>query len=260
VIEEWDLTATNLRRVQGRRYEVAVLPTGATEPHNRHLPYGQDVRHTTWVAREATARAWGQCERIVCLPALPFGVDCNLLDFPLAIHVSQAALDAVITDVAKSLLRHGIRKLVIINGHGGNSFTPLLRQLQCDLPMHLFVCNWWTVGADEYRRIFEKPDDHAGEMETSVALALHPQLVELEHAGAGEAAPFRFEALRRGWVQTSRRFSRLNDHCAAGDPYAASAEKGTTYLELVCGRIAAFLVELALADLDASFPHVPGGA
>ena len=260
MIEEWDLTATNLRRVRSRQYEVAVLPTGATEPHNRHLPYGQDVRHTTWVAREATARAWAQCPRVICLPTLPFGVDCNLLDFPLAIHVSQAAIDAVVTDVAKSLLRHGIRKLVIVNGHGGNSFAPLLRQLQCDLPMHMFVCNWWTVGSDEYRRIFEKPDDHAGEMETSVALALHPDLVELEHAGPGEPAPFRFEALRRGWVQTSRRFSRLNDHCAAGDPRAASAEKGRAYLELVCGRIAAFLEELALAPLDASFPHVPGPA
>ncbi len=257
MIEEWDLTATNLRRVREREYRVAVLPTAATEPHNRHLPYGQDLRHTTYVARECVRRAWGECEAVVCLPPLPFGVDCNLLDFPLAIHVSQAALDAVITDVAKSLTRHGIHKMVIINGHGGNSFTPLLRQLQCDLPVHLFSCNWWTVGSDEYGRIFEKPDDHAGEMETSVALALFPELVELEHAGPGEPAPFRFEALRRGWVQTSRRFSRLNDDCASGDPRGASADKGRSYLELVCARISAFLVDLARAPLDASFPQAP---
>jgi creatinine amidohydrolase len=255
MIEEWDLTATNLRRVRERAYEVAVLPTAAVEPHNLHLPYGQDLRHTTWVARECCRRAWAQCPAVVCLPPLPFGVDCNLMDFPLAMHVSQRAIDAVIADVAASLAHHGVHKLVIVNGHGGNAFTPLVRQLNCDLPLHVFACNWWTVGSDQYNTIFEKPDDHAGEMETSVALALFPELVELEHAKSGTAAPFRFEALRKGWVQTSRRFSRLNDHSAVGDPAAASAEKGRRYLELVCGRISPFLVELERTPVDASFPH-----
>lgn len=258
MIEEWDLTATNLRRVSARSYEVAVLPTAAIEPHNRHLPYGQDLRHTAHVARESCRRAWAVEPRVVCLPALPFGVDCNLLDFPLAIHVSQRTLDAAITDVAASLAHHGIRKLVVVNGHGGNSFAALARQLQHDLPIHVFVCNWWTVGADQYSAIFQRPDDHAGEMETSVALALFPDLVELEHAGSGEAAPFRFEALRRGWVHTSRRFARLNDHCAVGDPTAASAEKGRRYLELVIDRVAGFLVELARSPVDDSFPQEPG--
>jgi creatinine amidohydrolase len=257
VIEEWDLASTNLHRVSARSYEVAVLPTAAVEPHNRHLPYGQDMLHATHVAREACRRAWAECPKVVCLPPLPFGVDCNLLDFPLAIHVSQRTLDTVIGDVAASLVKHGIRKLVLVNGHGGNSFAPLLRQLQHDLPIHVFLCNWWTVGSDHYQRIFEKPDDHAGEMETSVALALHPELVEAEHAGSGEAAPFRFEALRKGWVQTSRRFARLNDHCAVGDPKAATAEKGRRYLELVIGRIAAFLADLARSPIDRSFPHSP---
>ena len=60
MIEEWDLTATNLSRVATRRFEVAVLPTAAVEPHNRHLPYGQDLRHATYVARESARRAWGK--------------------------------------------------------------------------------------------------------------------------------------------------------------------------------------------------------
>ena len=101
MIEEWDLTATNLHRVSMRSYDVAVLPTAATEPHNRHLPYGQDLRHTTHVAREACRRAWAEVPRIVYLPPLPFGVDCNLLDFPLAIHLSQRTLDAAVTDIAR---------------------------------------------------------------------------------------------------------------------------------------------------------------
>ncbi len=258
MIDEWDLSSTNLHRLSGRRIEVAVLPVGATEAHNRHLPEGQDVRATTHVARRCCAAAWAQEPAVICLPPLPYGVDCNLLGFPLTIHVSQAALDAVVRDILASLEHHGIRKTVILNGHGGNDFTPLVRQVQADRPIHVFVCNWWTVGQDRYAEIFSTPDDHAGEMETSVALALYPELVEPGVAGPGRPRPFRFEALERGWVQTSRDFTRLNDHCGVGDPARASAEKGQRYLDLVCERVTQFLVELARTPLDAQFPHVPG--
>jgi len=257
MIREWDLTETNLHRVARRRYEVAVLPVGAIEAHNRHLPEGQDTRHTTWVARRCCELAWPECESVICLPAVAYGVDCNLLAFPLTIHVSQATLDALLRDIIVSLHRHGIRKIVLINGHGGNDFMSLIRQIQSELPVHVFLCNWWTVGRDRYAEIFEAPDDHAGEFETSVALALYPELVERDVAGSGAARPFRFEALRQGWVRTSREFSRLNDHCAVGDPSRASAEKGRRYLELVCGRISRFLVELAQTPIDGHFPHVP---
>jgi creatinine amidohydrolase len=254
---EWDLSATNLHRLSQRRYEVAVLPVGATEAHNRHLPEGQDVLHTTHVARRCCEAAWKECEAVVCLPAIPYGVDCNLLAFPLSIHVSQATLDALVRDVIGSLHQHGLGKIVIINGHGGNDFVPLIRQIQADWPMHVFLCNWWTVGHDRYDEIFEAPDDHAGEFETSVALALYPELVELDVAGDGRARPFRFEALERGWVRTSREFSRLNDHCGVGDPSRASAEKGRRYLDLVCERISRFLVELVRSPIDEHFPQVP---
>ena len=257
MIEEWDLTRTNLHRISQRRYEVAVLPIGAVEAHNRHLPEGQDFLHTTHVAQESCRRAWQRCDSVICLPTLPYGVDCNQMAFPLAIHVSQAALDAMVREIIVSLRAHGLRKIVLLNGHGGNDFVPLVRQIQCDLDVHVFLCNWWTVGHDRYEEIFDRPDDHAGQFETSVALALYPDLVEPKVAGRGESRPFRFEALRKGWVRTSRNFARLNDHCAAGDPTGASAERGREYLEIVCRRISDFLVELAQAEIDEHFPHVP---
>lgn len=255
MIAEWDLVQTNLGRLRARRYEVAVLPTCAIEAHNFHLPEGQDFLHSTHVARTCAERAWPRCESVICLPAIPYGVDCNLLAFPLSIHVSQATLDAMLTDIVKSLLHHGIRKIVLVNGHGGNDFTPLIRQLQSDLGVHIFVCNWWTVGSDKYAEIFERPDDHAGELETSVAMHLFPHLVDNGPRGDGVAPPFRFEALRKGWVKTSRDFGRLNDHCAVGNPEAATAEKGRKYVDLVCERITDFLVDLAKSEIDAKFPH-----
>ena len=256
-INEWDLASTNLYRIYKRKYEVAVIPVGAIEPHNRHLPEGQDFLHTTYIARRCCELAWEKCKSVICLPTLPYGVECNLMAYPLAIHVSQARLDAMVREIIASLRTHGIRKIVIINGHGGNDFKPLVRQIQSDMDVYVFLCDWWKVGDDRYNDIFTKADDHAGQMETSVAMALYPELIEPDVAGDGRARPFKFEALQKGWVETSRDFARLNDHCAVGDPSGASADRGREHINLVCKRISRFLAELADSPIDEYFPHKP---
>lgn len=253
-IPEWDLKRVNLDRLGKHHYEVAVLPVGAVEAHNRHLPEGMDVIHSDYVAQTSCQQAWPSCQSVICLPPVPFGVDANLMAFPLTIHVSQKTLDAYITEIIQSLRKHGIRKVVIINGHGGNDFKPLVRQVQYDTDVHLFVCDWWKVGADVFDSMFGKGDDHAGALETSVAMEICPELVEPEKAGNGQVPPFRFEALQKGWVTTSRDFSKLNDHCAVSSDAAADAQKGRHYLSLVCERISHFLVELAQDEIDDAFP------
>ncbi len=255
MVDEWDLCDTNLKRISERDYKVAVLPVGATEAHNYHLPQGIDSRHAAYVARRCCSAAWQREPTIVCLPTLPYGVDCNLLGFPISIHVSQANLDGVVRDIITSLAKHGIRRTVILNGHGGNEFMPLVRQLQSDSGVYVFVCNWWQVGQDKYGEIFDEADDHGGEMETSVALAICQESVEMKQAGSGQTRPFALEALRRGWVRTSRDFSRATFDCAVGDPSKATANKGALYLDLVCERVTEFLVDLARADDDELFPH-----
>jgi creatinine amidohydrolase len=256
MIREWELASTNLRRLRRRKYEVAVIPVGATEAHNLHLPEGQDLFMVDAIARESCRLAWRKRPRVICLPAVPYGVDCNLMDFPLTMHVRQATLDALLRDLIESLRRHGIRKVVIFNGHGGNDFLPFVRQVQCDLDVHVFLCNVWEVGRDQFKRIFAAPDDHGGEMETSLALELWPDLVEMGHARNAQARPYRLEALTRGWVRTSRTFSRLNAFCAVGDPLAANAAKGKEYFDLTCRRLGGFLAELAAARIDRKFPQV----
>lgn len=250
----WDLIKANLVRLQNNDYEVAVLPVGAVEAHNRHLPEGMDVIHSEFIARESCRRAWPKCKSVICLPAVPYGVDANLMAFPLTIHVPQHILDAYLTEVICSIRHHGIRKILIINGHGGNDFKPLIRQIQFEMDVHLFLSDWWKVGADVQEDMFGKGDDHAGSLETSVALAICPELVELEKAGPGQCLPFRFEALRQGWVATSRDFSRINDHCAVSSDMPPSAEKGRKYISLVCERLSNFLVELACSEIDEAFP------
>jgi len=255
MIEEWNLLQTNLGRIRQRKYEVALIPVGATEAHNLHLPEGQDILQALSIAERACRKAWQITPSILCLPGIPYGVDCNLAAFPFSIHVSQNTLDQLLGDIVFSLNQHGIRKVVLLNSHGGNDFIPFVREIQSECDSHVFLCDWWKMALDHYDQIFTHPDNHAGEMETSVGLALHPQWIEMDQARDGYAKPFLFEALERGWIKTSRDFSRLNDHCAVGYPGEATAAKGEQYLEIVVERLSSFLIELARAPITSDFPH-----
>lgn len=255
MIHEWDLASTNLGRTKARGYEVAVLPMATTEPHNFHLPYGTDTIETDHIARRCCAEAAQRGARVACLPTMPYGVDCNLVGFPMVVSVSQATLDTMAREIIASLAAGGVRKFLLLNGHGGNSFTAFVRQVQCDLGVHVFLCNWYEVAGDQYSQVFSRPDSHAGEMETSMMLHIAPDLVELASAGDGKARPFRFEALEKGWVKTSRAFPKLNDHCAVGDPAAASADKGKRFVDVICNRITNFICELSNSKIDEFFPQ-----
>ena len=126
----WLLEELNFSFVRQERTlcDVAVLPMGATEPHNFHLPYGNDFLTTRRVGEQICEEAYRRGANVLLLPTIPFGVDSNLLKFPLTIHVSLKSLELVLRDVIRSLECHGIHKLVLLNGHGGNELKPLLRE------------------------------------------------------------------------------------------------------------------------------------
>jgi creatinine amidohydrolase len=252
----WLLEELNLGRVRQDRNlpQVAMLPMGATEPHNYHLPYGNDFLTTRRVGERVCEAAHQRGAKVLLLPTIPFGVDSNLLKFPLTIHVSLKSLEALLGDVIRSLECHGIHKLVLLNGHGGNELKPLLREWYGQTKVFVTVVDWWKVGSDRYAEIFSKPDDHAGEMETSVALALYPELVELDKASDGAKRASRFEAIRRGWASITRPWHLLTESSGVGDPREATREKGEKYLQLVTERLAQFLVELSAAEMDETFP------
>lgn len=254
-VREWRLDELTLKAVRERRFEVAVLPIGATEPHNLHIPYGSDAFHGERIADLCCEAAHKLGARVVLLPTIPYGVDSNQLEFPLAIHVGQPALDAVVAEIVRSLEHHGVLKLVIFNSHGGNSFKPLLRELYGKTKVFLALVDWWTVGSDRVKEIFERMGDHADEMETSVGLALFGDLIHLPDADDGAVRPSRFEAVNRGWAQITRPWHLLTKNAGVGDPRAATADKGRRYIEIVVERVARFLKELSDAKMDATFPY-----
>lgn len=251
----WHLAQQNYKTVREAHYEVAILPIGSCEPHNFHLPYGTDTLQSDGIANLVCESAAAQGARVVKLPCIPYGVQSNMLELPLAINVYPSTFFALLKDIVDSLENSGIRKLLILNGHGGNDFLkPFVREMMGKSEVFIAVCDWWKVGSDVYDEVFEVRDDHAGEMETSVILKMAPELVDLKNASDGATKKTQFEAINKGYVSISRQWDLLTESTGTADPRAATAEKGEKYLEIITQRLAQFVVELSAAKKDDKFP------
>jgi creatinine amidohydrolase len=259
-MKPWILAETNYGFVKQQNFEVAVLPLGATEPHNLHLPYGTDLFEGTIVGEKICEAAYQQGARVILLPTIPYGTETNMRQFPLAINLNPSTLNLVIGDIVESLVNSGIRKIVLLNSHGGNDFKPVLRELAGKSTAHLFLCNWYQVISDLAPEIFEHRDDHAGEMETSFGLAFFPDLVQRDEQGkltadAGAVRQTKFEALNRGWVSISRPWHLLTTNSGSGNPHSATADKGGQMMDLIVERLSSFLIELSNEPLSDRFPY-----
>src|SRR4051794_5008823 len=152
--------------IRGERWQAAVLPFGATEPHNLHMPYGTDTFQVNVLGERACERAHAAGAKVLLLPAMPYGVNTNHLQIPggLACSVTPTTLLKFLADIVDSLERQGVKKLVLLNGHGGNELKPLTRELHHRTSVFLCVCDWYRMAADTLPALFEKPGEHADEM------------------------------------------------------------------------------------------------
>lgn len=247
------LAETNWKSVKESNFKVAVLPWGATEAHNYHLPYATDNFEAEFVATESSRKAFEKNKSIIVLPCIPFGVNTGQMDIKLCMNMNPSTQYAVLKDIVDVLLRHQIHKLVILNAHGGNSFKNMIREMSVDHP-DMFLCSidWWKIGdANQY---FDEPGDHAGELETSVMMHLHPHLViPVEEAGPGKEKKFKIKGFNDGWVTSQRQWSKVTTDTGVGNPKLSSAEKGKAFLEMATNEISRFLVELAETEVDALY-------
>lgn len=232
---------------------IAVLPIGAIEQHGPHLPMSVDTTTVDAVARRLAAALPGDSP-VLFLPTQAICKSDEHIDFPGTLTLSAETLIRVLCEIGASVARAGVRKMVLLNGHGGNIAVMdiVARQLRIDHQMMVFCVNWFGFGTpdDLYSQIERTHGIHAGDMETSVMLALDPANVDMtraqdfhsrgqdlaegfQHLGLGRAA-------RPGW-QTQD----LNPAGACGEAHLASADKGRATLDHAVAR----LVE-AMAEID----------
>lgn len=231
------LTHLNGYAYKTLRFDKAVLPVGSTEYHGDHLPYGTDALVAERLAEEVA----GRVEGLLVLPTLPLGMSLHYASFPISLSLTTGTLITVLKEIFSSLLRHGILKLLIINGHDGNiaAIEAASREFRVDHPeMRIAVLEaWWETAT----RLL--PDDtfevmgglgHGGEGETSMMLAVEPELVDMSKAkGTVPDLP--------AHVQVKWLFEEITPYGATGDPRKASGEKGVRMRDALVDLLISFI-------------------
>lgn len=242
------LAETNWKAVKPVEFQVAVLPWGATEAHNYHLPYGTDNILAELIAAESAGIATGRGGRIIVLPTVPFGVNTGQPDVKLDLNLNPSTQLMILKDLITVLNRQGILKLVILNSHGGNDFKQMIRELNLLFPDMLIIqCNWFKIPGVEL--FFHDLGEHAGENETSLIQYLRPDLVlPLSEAGDGSARVFSVKALNQGWAWAERSWTKVTRDTGIGNPALATAEKGEAFFKFISEKVGEFLYELAVTD------------
>jgi creatinine amidohydrolase/Fe(II)-dependent formamide hydrolase-like protein len=235
-----------------KKMDVALLPVGSVEQHGPHLPLDTDAFDADYLARRV-AEACSDPKPLV-LPLISYGVSYHHADFTGTISISNDTLARVIYEIGMSVSHNGIRKLVIINGHGGNSPALNYAAQMINRDARIFVCvdTGETSDVDIYK-IVETPNDvHAGEIETSTGLAARPGLVQMDQAKK-QIPKFSSGYLdftsKRGvlWYAYTRKISTSG---VMGDPTKASAAKGEKIWEIMIAHLVSFVEDLKRLTLD----------
>src|SRR5262245_22674895 len=237
-----DMTAPLLRQVP-RDKTLVLLPIAACEQHSLHLPTITDTVLVTAVADDVEASL---PDSVLQLPTLWLGASHHHLRFSATLSVSVDTHVDLLAGIVEPLLEDGYPRLLILNGHGGNIDTMqvALRRLQPRWRERvLAAASYWDLAAKELAALAEGPRKnmgHACEFETSMMLALRPELVRRE---AIRDDPPRDNATLRGLFLAEDMFQRT-DHGCVGYPELASAEKGRRFLDAAIERTSEVVREL----------------
>ena len=244
------LAETTWKTIKDRKIELAVLPWGATEAHNLHLPFATDNILTEKIAIESAQIAHEKGAKVVVLPTIPFGVNTGQMDIRLNINMNPGTQFAILNDITDVLNRHEIFKFMILNGHGGNDFKQIIRELGLKYPkMFICGCNWYQ--SFENSEFFENSGGHADEMETSLMQFLSPELIlPLNEAGKGKGKKFKIQALNEKWAWAERKWSQVTSDTGIGDPSKSTPEKGEKCFNEIVGKIGKLMIELSDADIN----------
>jgi creatinine amidohydrolase/Fe(II)-dependent formamide hydrolase-like protein len=243
-----------------RAAEIALLPVGSTEQHGPHLPLDTDSFDAEYLAIEAAQRV--SRPRPLVLPTIPYGVAYHHMDFPGTLAVSPDVLSRLVVEVGMAAARHGITKLVIVNGHGGN--VPALRYAAqiVNRDARIFTCVDSGETSDaEVQELIETPNDvHSGESETSTSLATRPHLVRIDRMrrSVPSFASRYLDFTERNSVEWYGRTAGFSESGVLGDPTRASREKGEKLWAIMIHHMVAFLEDLKRLRLDELRHHRQG--
>lgn len=231
----WDrLTTKQFREWVLGRVDTAVLAVGSIEAHGLHCPLGADNMTPWYLAGEMEKR---HPERILVLPAIPYGHTPDLVNWPGTVSIPTEAFSRYISAVGCGVARWGVKNLILMNGHEGN-ISPLQMAMEriVETGVRVVLINWWLDYRPEIDTVVSKPG-HAGEDETSVLLFIAEPDVDMQHASFNPFRPRHSVADRNGVEYALR-------HATSGDGRSATRAKGEAIATLVNERIDSVLADL----------------
>lgn len=236
--------------------DTAVLAIGATEPHGMHLPYGCDFIKVDRIVKRAVLTANEQGAGAILLPTIPYGIDTNMMEFPYTTTIMPTTLIRLIGELADSMAHHGIKKMLLVNGHGGNNSTleTACREF-ASKDFFMATINYWMIASDVVKEVIETRTEHACEYETSVALAVIPEYVKMAEAVTGETRECLLKKMDEYGGKFTRPWHKFTLNSGVGEPQKATREKGEIIGEAVNERLAEAIVELSTTEYDADFPY-----
>lgn len=242
----FDLSVSNYGTTRQHTYDVVILPWGATEPHNLHLPYLTDCILSHDIAVDAAKQAFHKygIHTMVMPPVTMGSQNPGQRELPFCVHTRYETQKAILTDIVASLHHQGYRKLLIINGHGGNTFKSMIRDLLTDYPDMLLTASEWFKMKNA-KNYFDHPGDHADEVETSVMMHYHPEWVNLAEAGDARSNDFTIPALQNGSVWMPRNWGKVSTDTGIGNPALSTAEKGKRFATDIVEAYADFIAHFA---------------
>lgn len=240
-----ELTRTQARAAAEEA--LLVWPVGATEQHGPHLPVGTDTFQVHHLARQAAEQVAATIP-VVVAPTLPFGSSHHHLPFGGTMSLGTELWYRVVYDLSKSLVTSGFHRLFILNGHGGNHELVQLaaRDLALNHPVSVAAASWWTIAWDALVELDVhvgcRFPGHAGKFETSLVMALRPELVREPLPGHGEWP----STDPRGFVRPYRAehagaWQRMDGY--TDNPHEADADMGRKYLDTTVNAISAAMIE-----------------
>jgi len=232
--------------------DMVLLPVGSTEQHGPQNPLGTDHLIARSLAEEAAERTG-----VLCLPTVPFGVSSHHRQFWGTVHVTLETFKDYVRDICISLKYYGVQKIVVVNGHGGNTaaLAGLARELREKNEIFMSIFIWWEVARKRLPKLFNEEEvGHAGAEETSVNLILHPRLVNMNKAvDEKPSRPF-FDVSSFG-VNYRLDTADYTSSGVFGTSTTASVKNGKRILEVVVKELVKHVEAVKKSNIDDLLPE-----
>lgn len=222
------------------RRTTAIIVIGACENHGDHMPFGADFIFPTELLRRIAVKL----RNVIILPYIPYGLSQHHSDYQMTISLQSQTVVSIIQDICQSLIKNGIMRILIMNGHDGN-IAPIeiaSRQIKSMYPTVVIACleAWWALVGQSKHDLFDVWDGlgHGGEAETSAMLAVRADLVNMSNAPK-DMTPKLPTNVRIYW-----KFNELSDTGTSGAPRKATVEKGYQIIEILESILISFLNDM----------------